>query len=200
MDAYTAAFDARCAVAEGPGTRRVDEPGVRGVVGVDGGTRTQLLVLDDRAVDVLGALLPPAGAGTVRVHESARRCVELLRQDVSWTPKDLTAMVCADLSMVLEPSLPDGLTLRPVRRVPDDPAGAVPLTGAVHAAAQATGQRGDGWAEALCSYLASLGEGARLLAAVDGDGVVCGTSGSHVSPPTPTCSSSTPSPAGAGAG
>ena len=179
MEAYAEAFDARCMGAGGGGARLVDEPGIRGVVGVDGMSRTQLLVLDDRAADVLRALLPHACAGTIRVHGRARRCADVLRQDPSWTPMDGTAMVCADLSTVPDPPLPAGLTLRPVRRVPDDPAEGVPLVAAVEAAARATGRTDDGWVRDLCAYLGSLPDGARLFAAVDGDDLVCATSGSR---------------------
>lgn len=177
-DAYAEAFDARCATVEGSGTRRVDGLGIRGLVAVDGSSRTQLLVLDDRAVDVLSAVLPLASAGTVRVDEAAGRCVQLIRRDPAWTPKRVTAMVCTDLRTVPEPLLPDGLTLRPVRRVLKDSPDGVSLTEAV-AAAERASPAGLVSAEALATHLSSLPEGARLFAAVDSDGVVCGTSGSQ---------------------
>lgn len=177
-DAYAEAFDARCAAVEGPGTRRVDGLGIRGLVGVYGASRTQLLVLDDRAFDLLSAVLPLASAGTVRVHEAAGRCAELIRQDPTWTPKEVTAMVCSDLRAVPEPCLPDGLTLRPVRRVLNDPPDGVPLTEAVAAAGRA-GPAGEVSTAALLTHLSSLTAGPRLFAAVDGDGAVCGTSGSQ---------------------
>jgi ribosomal protein S18 acetylase RimI-like enzyme len=177
-DAYTEAFDARCATVDGPGTRRVDGPGIRGLVGVDGASRTQLLVLDDRAFAVLSAVLPLTKAGTVRVHQAAGRCAQLLRQDPTWTPKQVTAMVCSDLRTVPEPVLPEGLTLRPVRRVRNDPPDGVPLAEAVAAAGRA-GPAGEVSTEALLRHLRSLPEEPRLFAAVDGDGAVCGTSGSQ---------------------
>lgn len=177
-DAYAAAFDARCAAAEGPGTRRVDGFGIQGLVPVDGESPTQLLVLDDRAFDVLSAVLPLASAGTVRVHEAAGRCAELIRRDRTWTPKAVTAMVCRDLRTVPEPLLPNGLTLRPVCRVPEDPPDGVSLTDAVAAAGRAM-PAGEVSTAALVTYLRSLPEGPRLFAAVDDDGVVRGTSGSR---------------------
>jgi GNAT superfamily N-acetyltransferase len=177
-DAYAAAFDARCAAAEGPGTRRVDARGICGLVPVDGQSPTQLLVLDDRAFDALSAVLPLASAGTVRIHEAAGRSAELLRRDPTWTPRAVTAMVCQDLRAVPEPPLPTGLTLRPVCRVAGDPADGVPLTDAVAAAGRAA-PAGEISTGALVTYLRSLPGGPRLLAAVDDDGTVRGTSASR---------------------
>jgi ribosomal protein S18 acetylase RimI-like enzyme len=136
------------------------------------------LVLDDRAFDVLSAVVPLASAGTVRVHDAASRCAELLRQDRRWTPKVVTAMVCLDLRAVPEPPLPAGLTVRPVRRVAADPPNGVPLTDAVAAVVRAT-SAGEVSSAGLVSYLRSLPGGPRLFAAVDDDGVVRGTSGSR---------------------
>jgi ribosomal protein S18 acetylase RimI-like enzyme len=177
-DAYAAAFEARCAAAEGPGTRRVDGFGIRGLVPVDAESPTQILVLDDRAFDVLSAVLPLASAGTVRVHDAARRCAELIRRDRRWTPKTVTAMVRGDLSTVPEPPLPAGLTLRPVCRVAEDPPVGVPLTDAVAVAGRALSP-GEVSTGALVTYLRSLPGGPRLFAAVDDEGVVRGTSGSR---------------------
>ncbi|MGN6243087.1 MAG: GNAT family N-acetyltransferase [Motilibacteraceae bacterium] len=178
IDAYIEAFDARCAAAAGPGIRRVDEAAIRGVVDVDGTSGTQLLVLDDRAVDVLSALLPLASAGTVRVREAAVRCIALLHQHPAWTPKEVTAMVCGDLRAIPEPVLPDGLSLRPVHRGPDDPSDGVPLTEAV-AAAVAAAPAGAVSPTGLLAHLRSLPRSARLFAAVDSDGAVRGTSGAQ---------------------
>lgn len=177
-DAYAAAFDARCDAAEGAGTRRVDGPGIRGLVPVDGESPTELLVLDDRAVDVLPAVLRLAPAGTVRVHDAARRCAELMHRDRTWTPKAVTAMVCHDLRAVPEPPLPAGLMLRTVRRVAEDPTDGVPLRDAVAAAGRAT-PAGEVSTAALLTYLRSLPGSPRLFAAVDDDGIVRGTSGSR---------------------
>jgi hypothetical protein len=177
-DAYGAAFDARCAAAEGPGTRRVDRPGIQGLVPVDGESPTELLVLDDRAFGVLSAVLPLTSAGTVRVHDAAGRCAELIRRDRTWTPKAVTAMVCRDLRTVPVPPLPDGLTLHPVCRAAEDPPDGVSLTDAVAAAGRAM-PAGEVLTAALVTYLRSLPEGPRLFAAVDDDGMVRGTSGSR---------------------
>jgi ribosomal protein S18 acetylase RimI-like enzyme len=90
----------------------------------------------------------------------------------------MTAMVCRDLGSVPEPRLPAGLTVRPVRRVPEDPADGVPLTDAVAVAARAA-PAGEASPDALTAYLRSLPGDPRLFAAVDQDGVVRGTSGSR---------------------
>lgn len=177
-DVYVAAFDARCDAAEGTGAQRVNGPGIRGLVSIDGTSPSELLVLDDRAIDALAGVLSPASIGTVRVYEAARRCAEMLGADTRWTPKAVTAMVCTDLRTMPEPSLPAGLSLRPVRRAPEDPLGGVSLTDAVKAAANAAPQ-GDIPVDALVAYLESLPDGSRILAAVDDNGVVRGTSGSR---------------------
>jgi ribosomal protein S18 acetylase RimI-like enzyme len=156
----------------------VDGPGIQGLVPVDGESPTELLVLDDRAFDVLSAVLPLASAGTVRVHDAAGRCAELIRRDRTWTPKTVTAMVCHDLRSVPVPPLPDGLALRPVCRVAEDPPGGVSLTDAVAAAGRAM-PAGEVPTAALVTYLRSLPEGTRLRAAVDDEGTVRGTSGSR---------------------
>lgn len=155
-------------------------PGIEGLIAVDGASGTQLLVLDDQATEVLTAVLPSIAGGTVRVHRSAARCAELVRRVPGWRPTDVTAMVCSDLQAVPELSLPEGLTLRPVRRLPDDPADHVPLADAVEAARRADAD-GEVSTEALTAHLRSLPDGPRLFAAVDDEGAVCGTSGSQAS-------------------
>jgi hypothetical protein len=178
LDAYVAAFVARCATTEGPGTRRVDGHGIHGLVPVDGESPTDLLVLDDRAFDMLATVLPLALGGTVRVHDAAGHCGEFMRRDRRWTPKPATAMVCSDLRAVPELPLPSGLTLRPVCRVAEDPTDGVPLTDAVAAVRRAT-PAGEVSTAALAAYLRSLPGNPQLFAAVDEDGTVRGTSGSR---------------------
>ncbi len=89
-------------------------------------------------------------------------------------------MVCPDLRTVPEPSLPTGLSLRPVRRTPEDPLDGVSLFDAVTAAAKAA-PLGQTSVDELVAYLASLPEGCRILAALDDEGVVRGTSASRTS-------------------
>lgn len=177
-DSYAAAFVSRCAAAGDSGGQRVDRPGIRGLVSLDELSPTELLVVDDRAFNVLDAVLPTASPGTIRVYQEAHRCVERLQQDVRWSAKPVTAMVCHDLRTVPEPALPEGLSLRAVRRVSDDPPSDVPLVEAVAAAARATAP-GEVIVAELVTYLTSLPTGSRVLAALDGDGVVRGTSASR---------------------
>lgn len=177
-EAYAASFDARCAVTAGPGAEPVHAPGIRGLVSVDGESRTQLLVLDDRAFDELSAVLPRAAGGTIRVLDAARRCAALLRREEKWAPNAVTGMVASELPAVRHRPLPGGLTLRPVCRVPAEGLDGVPLVDAVGAAGRATGA-GQAPNPGLVTYLRSLPPSAGLFAAVDGDGVVRGTSGSQ---------------------
>lgn len=177
-DAYVAAFEARCAAVAGPGAERVVGPGIRGLVSAAGQSRTQLLVLDDGALHVLSAVLPRASSGTIRVHEAASRCADLVRQQQRWIPKAVTAMVCRDLREVEGAELPSGLSLRPVRRVATDPPDGVPLMDAVEAARRSD-TAGELSTAALAAYLRTLPQGTRLLAAVDRAGTVQGTSGSR---------------------
>ena len=87
-------------------------------------------------------------------------------------------MVCRDLRAVPRPSLPSGLALRPVCRVPEDALDGVPLSDAVAVAARAM-PPGEVSSAGLEAYLRSLPEGVRLFAAVDEGGVVRATSGSR---------------------
>ena len=178
LDDYVAAFDARCAAAAGAGVRRVEGPGIRGLTSVDGSAPTQLLVLDDRAADALGDLVPLAPAGTVRVLDAAPRCGELLRRNPGWEAMESTAMVCRALRAVPRPPLPPGLALRPVCRLPEDSSDGVPLSEAVAVAVQAM-PPGEVSPAGLEAYLRSLPKGVRLFAAVDEGGVVRGTSGAR---------------------
>ena len=151
---------------------------MHGLVPAAGESPTALLVLDDRAFDVLSTVLPFSSGGTVRVHSAAGRCAELIRGDPAWKAKSVTAMVCRDVRAVPDRPLPSGLTLRPVRRVPEDPPDGVPLTDAVAAVGRAT-PAGAVSTTALATYLRSLAGDPRLFAAVDDDGTVRATSGSR---------------------
>jgi ribosomal protein S18 acetylase RimI-like enzyme len=168
MDVYVAAFAARCDAKRGPGQPVLDAPGIRGLL-----EPARLLVSDDRAYDTLAGLR--LRTGMVNVLAAAPRCAELLG---AWTAKPLTAMVCPDLRSVPVLPLPDGLALRPVRRLPGDPVDGVPLEAAVEAAVAAADPAIDDTPEEFAAYLRSLPPADRLLAAVDRDGVVRATSAS----------------------
>lgn len=178
-DPYVAAFESRCAAGEPSGGHGVDGPGIRGRASFDAASQTQLLVVDDRALAVLAQVLPSAAPGTIRVYEAARRCTELLLADARWSAKPVTAMVRRDLATVPEPPLPAGLSLHPVRRRPGDAPIGVPLIDAVRVAERAA-RPGDVSVDGLVAHLRSLPAGARVFAAVDGDGIVRGTSGSRI--------------------
>ncbi|MGV8968208.1 MAG: GNAT family N-acetyltransferase [Cellulomonas sp.] len=176
-DVYVAAFVARCDAMRHPTGTLVDEPGVHGLMSFSDDSPTRLLVTDDRADDVLSALLPVARAGIISVFAAAARCTEIVTNAQGWKPKATTAMIHTDLRTLPEAALPTGLTLRPVRRVVDDPNDGVPLTDAVALARSADPASVES-PDALADYLRSLPPTMRLLAAVDHQGVVRATSGS----------------------
>lgn len=177
IDVYVAAFVARCNVIRLPGQRELSVPGARGLLPIADDPRIRLLVTDDRAYEELARLLPDARAGSINVIAAAGRCTELVGRDPAWTPDTATAMVCRDLRKVPEPELPDGLTLRPVLRVPDDPPDGVPLEDATALAALAAPANVRS-PDDLAQYLRSLPSETWLFAAVDGGGTVRATSGS----------------------
>jgi ribosomal protein S18 acetylase RimI-like enzyme len=176
LDVYVAAFRARCVAMRHHGQAMVNEPGIHGLLPRRGDPHTRLLVTDDRAHDVLSALVPDAPAGMVTVCEAATRCTTLLERRPAWRPDRATAMICRDLRTVPAVPLPSELTLRPVRRLAEDAPGGVPLTQAVAAAGRADPGIDD--PPALAEYLRTLPPGFRLFAAVDDSGVVRATSGS----------------------
>ena len=97
----------------------------------------RLLVTDDRAYDLLAALLPEVRAGMIGVVHTATRCLRLLTSASAWTGNTVTAMVSRDLGDIPVTPLPKELTLRPVRRLAGDEADGVPLDDAVAAAISA---------------------------------------------------------------
>jgi len=139
----------------------------------------RLLVMDDRAYDVLAVLLPNARAGMISVFAGAARCAGLVEGLDAWRPEATTALIRHELRTVPVAPLPSELRLRPVRRLPDDPADAVPLEDAAAAAILADPRIAD-TPEAFVSYLRSLPAATRLFAAIDGDGVVRATCGCDV--------------------
>jgi ribosomal protein S18 acetylase RimI-like enzyme len=178
IDVYVGAAVARWDVMRHPGRLVVKEPGVRGLLACAEDPLTRLLVTDDRAYDVLAALLPDTRCGMVSVFAEAERCAELFHGDSAWKAEPVTAMICPDLQTVPAVSLPGELTLRPVRRLAGAPApGGVALEDAA-AAAMLADPRIEGPPDAFAGFLRSLPAAVRLFAAVDGDGAVRATSGS----------------------
>ncbi|NYI41929.1 GNAT family N-acetyltransferase [Demequina lutea] len=177
IDAYIAAFVARCEVMWRPGCLMVNEPGLYGLQSTAEDPPTRLLVTDDRACAALAALLQDVRGGTVSVFAEATRCTGIVASSGGWKPKPVTAMMSRELRTLPEAPLPAGLALRPVRRRDEDPENGVPLDDAV-AVATAANPLGEDTANPLADYLKSLPPTTRLFAAVDDDGVVRATSGS----------------------
>lgn len=177
IEVYAAAFVARCNALRSPTCQLVNEPGMHGLLSFSDDSPTRLLVTDDQAADVLGALMPSVRAGTISVFAAAPRCTEIVTSHRGWKPKPVTAMISRDLRTLPEDPLPSGLALRPVRRLADDPVDGVPLQDAV-AAARLADPSSDDAPGVLAGYLSSLPPAMRLFAAVDDGGVVRATSGS----------------------
>ena len=177
LDLYVAAFRSRCVTHRRPGSAEVDEPGVQGLLPGTGDPLARLLVTDDRAYEVLEALLPRVETGMITAFASAVRCANLIADRQTWRITTPMAMVCRDLRIVPLLPVPDDLTLRPVRRRADDDPGGVPLE---EAAATAMGAEPDsvGGLEAFADYLRFLPSAFRLMAAVDAAGAVRATAGS----------------------
>jgi len=176
-DVYRAAFVARCDAVRESDQSNVDEPGICGLLASPAHRQVRLLVTDDRAHDLLAAALPHAKAGMITIFAAAARCRDLVANQITWAFDEPTAMICRDLRDVPAPTLPAELTLRPVRRAPDEQAGGVSLEDAVAAVLRAN-RTSVGSPETFAAYLRSLPPSAQLLCAVDRTGVVRATSAS----------------------
>lgn len=177
IDAYVAAFRARCDAIQRPGQPRVDEPGVHGLLPSLDDPLTRLVVTDDRAYDTLDGLLPGVRAGIITVFPPAIRCTNLIAGHQAWTITTSMAMLCRDLRKVPAVPLPGDLALRPVRRLADDAPDGVPLRDAAAAAMRADPEM-QSELGGFVDYLRSLSPMIRLLAAVDAEGAVRATAGS----------------------
>ena len=156
----------------------VNEPGLHGLLACDSDPRMQLLVTDDRAHTGLSSLCAGAPPATITVFAAAPRCAESLTRDPAWRSSSATAMVCRDLAAIPRLGLPDGLTVRAVRRVAADPPDGVALEDAIAAVALAAPRLDP---EAVMGFLRSLPGETQLLAAVDAEGCVRATSGWQLS-------------------
>jgi ribosomal protein S18 acetylase RimI-like enzyme len=135
----------------------------------------RLLVTEDRGHDVLCALLENARAGMVDVFSAAAQCARLIDGNPAWRAETVMAMICRELQTVPAVSLPDELTLRPVRRLTQDAPDGVALEDAVAAASGADPRIDD--PRGIAAFLRSLPTAMQLFAAVDTDGVVRATAG-----------------------
>jgi len=176
VEIYRATFVARCEVIRGQGQPELDEDGICGLLPSTQSPLIQLLVTDDHAEGRLAALLRDARVGRINVFAEAARCAELVRSETQWNADEPTAMIFRDLRVVPGLALPPDLTLRPVRRTDDEPAGGVPLEDAV-AAVRREASGTDGPPDMLASYLRSLPPSTRLFCAVDSENAVRATSG-----------------------
>jgi hypothetical protein len=66
-DAYIAAFRARCDVSQRPGQPEIDALGVQGLLSWADDPLARLLVIDDRAYELLEVVLPDVQAGVITV-------------------------------------------------------------------------------------------------------------------------------------
>ncbi len=162
-----------------PCQAKVEKPGLRALLSSSGDERTRLLVTDDGVYGELAALLPEIRNGTVAVFAAAVRSAELLERDPAWSSETATAMIRRELRSLPQLPLPGSLTLRPVRRVAEDPSDGVPLEDALALAVRADSRIEDP-PTAVAAFLGSLPSSARLLVAVDDCGAVRATSGSSV--------------------
>jgi ribosomal protein S18 acetylase RimI-like enzyme len=178
LDTYVAAFRARCDRLRRLGRPEIEEPGMHGLLSGDDDPDARLLVTDDRAYDLLAALLPEVHAGMVGVVTGATRCLGLVESDPAWRANPVTAMVSRDLGKIPVALLPKELTIRPVRRLAGDEPDGVPLEDAVAVAMSADPRIDE--PRALTDYLRSLPPTFRLFAAVDDDEAVRATSAAGV--------------------
>jgi len=179
IDTYVAAFRARCDFLRRPVRPEIEEPGVQGLLPGGDDPLARLLVTDDRAYDLLAALLPDLRAGMIAIVTTATRCLRLVTSNPAWTANTVTAMVCRDIGKVPVSPLPKELSLRPVRRLAGDEPAGVPLEDAV-AAAMSADPRINDEPRAFADYLRSLPPTFRLFAAVESNDAVRATSGSGV--------------------
>jgi GNAT superfamily N-acetyltransferase len=176
LDVYVRAFLARCVAPSPPGQAVLSEPGIHGHLPFGRDRRIRLLVIDDRARNLLPTLMVDARPGMITVCSAAVQCTALLADNPTWCSGTATAMICRDLQRVPTVELPYGLALRSVRRLADDAPGGVALAQAVAAASRADPGITD--PRALAEHLRSLPRAFGLWAAVDDGGVVRATAGS----------------------
>ena len=176
VDLYSGAFVARYGHKSESDAVPLSEPGIRGVVSADEKRIVRLLLIDDRGYSRLATEVAVAQQGVAHVFERASRCDALLRGQSGWTAdRPSTAMVLRDIHAVSIATLPDGLILRPVKRLACE-SGAVPLQAAA-ALAIASDPGITQPADEFAEFLRALPSAVRLFAAVDESGIPRATSG-----------------------
>lgn len=180
LDLYGAAFVARHG-GESAGHRApLIEPGVCGFAPLENDRALRLLVTDDRAYGRLGADVPAAPEGFVKIADTASSCGDFMDALPGWSAeRPATAMVCPHLEPLPDAAPPPGLALRRVNRSATEIADEVPLKDAV-AVAIASDPGITDPAEEFAAFLRSLPPSVRLFAAVDDRGVARATSGCDV--------------------
>lgn len=180
VDLYGAAFVARSSHDwDGDPVPRV-APGIRGVVWAGEERVIRLLVTDDRGYGQLATEVVGAREGVVIVFDRAPRCHDFLRSQSGWgADRPATAMVLQDVHAVPAATVPNGLVLRPVRRLSSEAPDGVLLEDAV-AVAIASDPGITESSDAFAGFLRGLPSSVRLFAAVDDAGVARATSGCEV--------------------
>ena len=174
IEEYIEAFRRRSTAMAGPQDELVDADGIVGALARgDESTGGRLLIIDDRALPVLRELGPGVPAGVITVLAEAKRCTELLISGGA-EPQAASAMVCRDLAVVPELALPPELTLRRVRRRPEDEPDGVPVAAAAAACLRAESVP-DEAIPGFVAFLTSLPPSSRLFAATDAAGAVRAT-------------------------
>lgn len=175
---YRGSFARRTAAMVTADLTTVDRPGICGIYGTVEHPGGRVLITDDRAAPLIEALMPNLYPRGVNVFREAVRCTDLVRQADRWHDEPATSMVCRDLSSVPTTlTLPAGLSLRRVHRVPSDPSDGVPLENAARACLNADPQMAGVPLPSFLDYLRSIPQTTQLLAAVDAQGEVRATAG-----------------------
>lgn len=176
LDAYVDAMRRRNAATAMPHHVLIEAPGITGLAALRPDEPPgRLIVLDDRAYDLLAARLHELHAVPLSVLGAAPACEQMVRASGQFDVETGTAMVSRDLGC--DRPLPDGLALRPVHRRPEDDPEGVPLEQAAAACLRADPDAASSPSlEVFTAYLRGL-PGAHLLAAVDAGGEVRGTAG-----------------------
>jgi GNAT superfamily N-acetyltransferase len=119
LEQYVAGFRERVTAMRAPGQEVIDAPGVVALAGRNGELRNgRVLVIDDRALDLVSGRLDELFPRVVLVLDSAPRCRELLAASGAFRSEPATAMVCEHLQAIAVHPLPVGLALHALDPAP----------------------------------------------------------------------------------